>query len=76
MLDHLCVHKEQVGGPLGKVLTNQKPETFVTTNHNLARHKISVRDYGKRYLTKVKVDRNLASNLHIGEIDTDCLFRY
>lgn len=41
---------------------------------HLARHKISVRDYGKKYLTKVKVDRNFTSNLAVGEIDTNCMF--
>ena len=47
---------------------------FVFTRSRLAghlsRHKISVRDYGKRYLTKVKTDRNFTSNLTVGEIDT------
>merc|ERR1719232_1241464 len=41
---------------------------------HLARHKISVRDYGKKYLTKVKIDRNFTSNLAVGDIDTDSLF--
>ena len=41
---------------------------------HLARHKISVRDYGRKYLTKVKTERNFTSNLTVGEIDTDCMF--
>ena len=41
---------------------------------HIARHKISVRDYGKKYLTKVKTERNFTSNLTVGEIDTDCMF--
>jgi len=41
---------------------------------HLARHKISVREYGKKYLTKVKTDRSFTPNLVVGEIDTDCMF--
>ena len=51
---------------------------FVFTRSRLAghivRHKISVRDYGKKYLTKVKTERNFTNNLTVGEIDTDCMF--
>merc|ERR1719511_336881 len=41
---------------------------------SFGRHKISVREYGKKYLTKVKTDRSFTPNLVVGEIDTDCMF--
>jgi len=51
---------------------------FVFTRSRLAshltRHKVTVKDYGKRFLTKVKVERNYTSQLTVGEIDKDCMF--
>ena len=35
---------------------------------------MQVKDYGKRFLTKVKVERNYTSQLTVGEIDKDCMF--
>ena len=43
---------------------------------HLARHKVSVKEYGRKYLTKVKSDRSYTTNLQVGEIDKDCMFRY
>ena len=37
---------------------------------HLSRHGISVREYGKKYLSKIKYD----SNLTVGKVDTNCLF--
>ena len=41
---------------------------------HLSKHKISVRDYGDKHLTRVKTETNTTSNLPVGEIDTDCMF--
>merc|ERR1719369_2657457 len=41
---------------------------------HLARHRVSVKEYGKKFLTKVKSDRSYATNLQVGEIDRDCMF--
>jgi len=41
---------------------------------HLARHKVSVKDYGKKFLIKVKSDRSYSANLQVGEIDKDCMF--
>eukprot|EP00092_Neocalanus_flemingeri_P040165 GFUD01043750.1.p1 GENE.GFUD01043750.1~~GFUD01043750.1.p1 ORF type:complete len:921 (+),score=245.54 GFUD01043750.1:150-2912(+) len=41
---------------------------------HLAKHKVSVKEYGRKFLTKVKSDRSYSSNLQIGEIDKDCMF--
>ena len=41
---------------------------------HLARHKISLREYGKNHLTKVKSEWNFNNSLPEGEIDTDCMF--
>jgi len=41
---------------------------------HLSRHKVSVKDYGKKYLIKMKSDRTQCTNLNVGEIDKDCMF--
>jgi len=53
-------------------------QIFVFTRSRLAghlsRHKVSVKDYGKKYLTKVKSDRSYTTSLQVGVIDKDCMF--
>ena len=41
---------------------------------HLARHKISVKKYGKRFLNKIKYDGNFTTNMAVGEIDRNCVF--
>ena len=41
---------------------------------HLARHKVSVREYAKQHLVKVKTTRSFKIKLEVGEIDTDCMY--
>jgi len=41
---------------------------------HLSRHKVSVKEYGKKFLTKVKSNYSYTSNMQVGEIDRDCMF--
>ena len=41
---------------------------------HLARHKISVKEYAKKFLQKNKYEGNITGNMAVGEVDTNCLF--
>jgi len=41
---------------------------------HLSRHKVSVKEYGKKFLIKVKNNYSYTSSMQVGEIDRDCMF--
>ena len=50
------------------------PFTRCRLGAHLTRHKMKMRDYGNKYLTKVHIERNPSRNPEVGEIDTNCMF--